>query len=227
MKQSKLTIFFLLFLGLTAVFAQEEPEEEDYIEFNDRRSIVHGVYIGLGGSYGKIDGIDAGILTFKLAYVANRQLEIGFVARGFYADQNNPNIFPDNDGDLIGAYGGLHLEPIFFGQKKINLSFPILLGSGIVGYIEDVEFHEDDFDFEDDVESWDVAFIVEPGISLLYNISRYAQIELGARYRFSSLIRLEPSSITDINGFSAGFGIKLGVFNLGRNRYKKNINDEN
>ncbi|PCJ97199.1 MAG: hypothetical protein COA50_06050 [Flavobacteriaceae bacterium] len=200
-------------------------DDGDYIEFNDRRNIVHGVYMGFSGSYGKIDGIDAAFGSFKIAYVANRQLEIGFVATGFYADQNLPNVFQNNKGDLIGGYGGLHLEPIFFGQKKINLSFPILLGSGIVGYIEDTDFDED-FDFDEDIEDWDVAFVIEPGISLLYNISRYAQLELGVKYRFSSEIRLEPESITDINGFSAGFGFKLGVFNLGKNRYKKNINHE-
>lgn len=225
MKQSKTILLFLLLCSCIQIYGQEN---EEYIEFNDRRNIVHGVYLGFSGSYGKIDGIDAALGSVKIAYVANRQLEIGFVATGFYADHNLPNVFPNSNGDLFGAYGGLHLEPIFFGQRKINLSFPLLLGSGVVGYIEDIDFH-DDFEFKDNnnEESWDVAFVVEPGVSLLYNISRYAQLEVSAKYRFSSQIRLEPASITNINGFSVGFGFKLGVFNLGRNRYKKNIADEN
>lgn len=223
MKQSKTILIFLLLCCCIQIYAQDN---EDYIEFNDRRNIVHGVYIGLSTSYGEVDGIRAALGSVKIAYVANRQLEIGFVGTVFYADQNLPNVFPNNNGDLIGAYGGLHLEPIFFGQKKINLSFPLLLGSGVVGYIEDTEFR-DDFEFDENGEDWDVAFVIEPGVSLLYNISRYAQLEIGAKYRFSSQIRLEPASITNINGFSVGFGFKLGVFNLGRNRYKKNIADEN
>lgn len=222
MNQTKLKLIFFLMLGVGLLQAQES--EEDFIEFNDRRNVVHGVYIGLTGSYGKVDGYDSGLATFKIAYVANRQLEIGFVGTGFYTDRNLPNLFSDSDGDLIGGYGGIHLEPIFFGQKKINLSIPIMLGSGAIGYIKDIEDHPD-YDNED-IEKWDVAFVFEPGVNLLYNISRYAQIEMGVKYRFSSDINLEPQSIKNLNGFSAGFGLKLGVFNLGRNRYKKKISND-
>ncbi|NJB69793.1 hypothetical protein GGR42_000255 [Saonia flava] len=225
MKQSQFIIAFLVVLSFGSIHAQED-ESEDYIEFNDRRNIVHGVYLGFSGSYGKVAGYDSGLFGIKLAYVANQQFEVGFAATAFYADQNLPNVFPDTDGDLLGAYGGLHLEPIFFGKKKVNLSFPVLLGSGIVGYIEDIEENPDP-DFDEDSDTWDIAFIVEPGVSLLYNINRYVQLELGAKYRFSNEVKLTPDSIKNINGFSAGFGIKLGVFNLGRNRYKKSLDNEN
>jgi hypothetical protein len=72
-------------------------------------------------------------------------------------------------------------------------------------------------------DQWDAIFVVEPGVNVLYNISRYVQLEMGVKYRFSSKAELSPDTITRINGFSAGFGVKMGVFNLGRNRYKKNI----
>ena len=62
---------------------------------------------------------------------------------------------------------------------------------------------------------------------MLYNISRYIQFEAGVKYRFSSRLNLESDyDISRINGFSAGLGIKVGVFNMGRNRYKKNIDHE-
>ena len=65
--------------------------------------------------------------------------------------------------------------------------------------------------------------MAEPGVSALFNISRYLQIEAGVKYRFSSRINLPPTRTVNINGFSAGIGIKVGVFNMGRNRYKKNV----
>ncbi|MGB3152474.1 MAG: hypothetical protein WBB27_17600, partial [Maribacter sp.] len=88
-----------------------------------------------------------------------------------------------------------------------------------VGYINvdhdyDQDLNEDDFDG---------IFVAEPGVSLLFNVSRYLQLEAGMKYRFSSEIDLAPGDLKRINGFSAGIGVKMGIFNMGRNRYRKNI----
>ena len=79
-----------------------------------------------------------------------------------------------------------------------------------------------DVDFDDD--DVDAVFVLEPGVSALFNISRFVQIEAGVKYRFSSEIELTDSPIDRINGFTSEIGIKLGIFNMGRNRYKKQLN---
>ncbi|MEP1488375.1 MAG: hypothetical protein ABJK28_08100 [Algibacter sp.] len=215
-------IYLSLFL-LGFVFQMNAQGSGDYIEFNDRKNAVHGVYVGLSTYYGTIDKKDTYSSAFKIAYVANQEFEIGFEAVGFYTDLNNQGL-SNNDRDLLGIYGGLHLEPILFGKSKLNLSFPLLIGGGAVvlldGDIEDAEHTIDDDD-------WDAIFVVEPGINILYNISRYIQLEAGVRHRFSSKIDLESEyNLSRINGFSAGIGLKIGVFNMGKNRYKKKIKDE-
>ncbi|MEP5341324.1 MAG: hypothetical protein ABJL44_17175 [Algibacter sp.] len=215
-------IYLSLFL-LGFVFQMNAQGSDDYIEFNDRKNAVHGVYVGLSTYYGTIDKKDTYSSAFKIAYVANQEFEIGFEAVGFYTDLNNQGL-SNNDRDLLGIYGGLHLEPILFGKSKLNLSFPLLIGGGAVvlldGDIEDAEHTIDDDD-------WDAIFVVEPGINILYNISRYIQLEAGVRHRFSSKIDLESEyNLSRINGFSAGIGLKIGVFNMGKNRYKKKIKDE-
>lgn len=213
-------LFLFLFLSIAILNAQEE-KGQDYIEFNDRKNIVHGVYLGFSANYGLINDEATYLGGIKLAYVANRKFEVGFTAVGFFSNQNVPSISPDNKDGLFGGYGGLHLEPIFFGQKKFNLSFPILIGTGGVSYIENYEDFDDDM--EEELPDWDVAFVFEPGVSVLYNISRYVQFEVSAKYRMSSKIVMSPKTIDNLNGFSAGAGIKIGVFNLGRNRYKKSL----
>lgn len=223
MKINKLIILFILTFYFSNLQAQEQNKSDsDYIEFNDRKNTVHGVYMGLNFQYGTIENSDTYLTSFKIAYVANQQFEVGFVGTGFYTDLNNLGL-DFNDRDLVGFYGGLHLEPIFFSKHKLNLSFPLLIGGGAVGLVRgDI----DDVVWEDD--DWDPVFVVEPGVNVLYNISRYIQFEAGVKYRFSSRINLEPDyDFSRINGFSAGLGIKVGVFNMGRNRYKKDINDEN
>lgn len=210
-----------LFLSIGHFFYTNAQDSKDYIEFNDRNNIVHGVYLGFNGGYGKIKDKDTYIIGLKLAYVANKQLEIGFVTKVLHSNQEISGVFSSNTADLGAVYSGLHLEPIFFSKSKFNLSFPLLIGGGASGYFN-TDWDEGEIERRQE-EDWDAIFIVEPGVNILYNISRYIQIEAGVQYRFSSKIQLTPNTISRINGISVGVGIKLGVFNLGRNRYKKSI----
>lgn len=216
MINNKLVLPFLLVCCIS--WAQDQ-EDSGFIEFNDRRNVVHGVYLGLSTYYGEIDGKDTYLGGLKIAYVANRQFEVGFAGVFLYSEQDNPMTLNE---DLIGGYGGLHLEPILFSKSMVNLSFPMLIGAGGVGYLSN--------DFDDPIDSGDIndddvdaVFVFEPGMNVLFNISRYLQLEAGIRYRFSSKLDLEFNSLSRINGFSGGVGIKVGVFNMGRNRYKKHL----
>ncbi|WP_025740044.1 hypothetical protein [Aquimarina pacifica] len=223
MKQLKNIILFLFIVHYYQLQAQES-NDANYIEFNDRKNIVHGVYLGFNMNYGEIDGKETIGSTIKLAYVANRKVEFGFAIGGFYSKQNITHISTLNKEDLGGVYAGIHIEPIFFSKSKINLSLPLFVGVGVAAYTNtdangNNEINEDDDNL--------VGFsIVKPGISILYNISRYVQLETGIKYRFSSKFDLHPTGPTRIDGVSLGLGLKVGVFNLGRNRYKKNIQND-
>ncbi|WP_405382168.1 hypothetical protein [Maribacter sp. LLG6340-A2] len=221
MKPLQITLLFALFLSAFVSYGQDETDE--YLEFNDRNNVVHGVYVGINMGLGEIDGEHAYIGGLKIAYVANQQFEVGFVGNFLYSEQDIYNNSLSRYEDLIAVYGGLHLEPIFFSKSRVNLSFPLLLGAGAVGYIDDKVKHDDNFEEELDEDDFDEVFVAEPGINALFNISRYLQLEAGIKYRFSSRIELPPTRISRINGFSAGIGIKVGIFNMGRNRYKKNV----
>lgn len=220
MKQLRISLLALVLGATFSSFGQDETDE--YLEFNDRKNVVHGVYLGLDLGVGEIDGEPSYTGGIKVAYVANQQFEVGFAGTFLYSQQDLFNNTLSRNEDLIGAYGGLHLEPIFFSKKRVNLSFPLLLGAGAVGYIEN-NFHDEEYEEELTEDDVDVVFVAEPGVSALFNISRYLQLEAGLKYRFSSRIELPPTRTTRINGFSAGIGVKVGIFNMGRNRYKKNV----
>lgn len=221
MNNQKSIVFILISFFSILGMAQED---DGYVEFNDRNNVVHGVYLGLTMRYGEVDDADTYIGGIKVAYVANQQFEVGFEGNFIYSDQDVFNTALSRREDLIGAYGGLHLEPIFFSKSRVNLSFPLLVGAGGIGVIDD-NFDED-FDEDLTEDDFDAIFVAEPGISALFNISRYLQIEAGVKYRFTSKINLVNSPVDRLNGFSGGIGIKVGVFNMGRNRYKKTIGDD-
>lgn len=219
----KLIILTLGFICFNALNAQIN-ETDDYVEFDDRKNVVHGVYFGFGAHYGRMDSEDTFLATMKLAYVANRQLEIGFAFTGFYNDRPNtqPDLFDGKDVVLFGGYGGFHIEPILFGERFISISFPTLIGGGIVSYRGIDTLENDEVELEKD--DFDNFFIVEPGVNILYNFSRYTQLETGFRYRFTSNYNLSPfKGKGNINGYSIVIGLKVGIFNMGR---KKKIKDK-
>ncbi len=223
MNNQKTTIFLIVILLFGLFSFGQQDDDSDYITFNDRRNVVHGVYLGIGLAYGEIEGEDTYIGSFKVAYVANQQFEVGFIAKGLYSRQDIFNPGSGQNDDLFAGYAGFHLEPILFGKSSVSLSFPLFIGGGAVGYVDRDTFINDD-DFEPDEDDLDAVFVLEPGVSALFNISRFVQVEAGVKYRFSSEIELVDSPIDRINGFSTGIGIKLGIFNMGRNRYKKQLN---
>lgn len=190
-------------------------ESDNYIQFDDRQNVVNGVYLGLNFAYGEMDGKSTYFGGAKIAYVANKQFEVGFSGTGFYSEQNTKGVLKNND--VFGGYGGLHLEPILFGPSKFSLSFPMLVGGGAIAYANK-SLDEIIDGGHGEIEEWEPFFVFEPGVSAQYNISRYLQFEIGVKYRLSSEFDLFPEGIQNINGFSGGIGLKVGVFNMGRNK---------
>ncbi len=212
-KLTIITLLLILFNNNTAL--AQDQEDKDYIEFNDRKNILHGVYLGLDIGYGQIDGGNKMVITgAKIAYVANRIMELGFAVRTFYSPLKQTDRIFNKDFEIFGVYGGLHVENVLFNEKKIKLSIPMLMG---LGYIEGSG------DFSDNTT--DMMLIFEPGVNVLLNINKHVQLESGIRYRYATPIDPLPNVIKDISGISIGFGVKVGVFNLGKNRYKKELKD--
>jgi len=216
-------LILLLFTTLNTLSAQTKniKTTDDYIEFDDRKNIVHGLYLGFGVHYGRIDGEGTIFSTLKLAYVANQKLEIGVAFTGFYNDRPNTrtDLFDGEEIALVGGYAGIHIEPILFGDRFISVSFPLLVGAGSVIFMGNDTFENDE---DIDKDDYDTFFIVEPGVNILYNFTRYTQLETGFRYRFAGDFDLSPYKKGNINGYSVVIGLKVGIFNMGR---KKKIKD--
>ncbi|GAB1856471.1 hypothetical protein MHTCC0001_13060 [Flavobacteriaceae bacterium MHTCC 0001] len=220
---NRIIIFLLVLITYGSNYAQKE-NATDYVEFDDRKNVVHGVYFGFNLHYGELDTRgtrETAFANIKLAYVANQKMEVGFGLTGFFNERPNdrPDLFNGDKIALIGGYMGLHLEPILFGKRFISVSFPVLVGAGAVGYFGN-SFTDEYEDIKE--EDLDKFFIVEPGINILYNFTRFTQLETGIRYRFTSTYNLPPYDSGNLNGFSIGVGLKLGIFNMGR---KKKVKD--
>ena len=218
MKKALYLIICIVFISLNTnaqetKTAVDSTSTSNYIEFNDNTHTVNGVYLGLTFYYGEIDGKSSFMNGLKIAYVANQKFEVGISGVGFFSNQNNNG--PLENNGVFGGYGGIYLVPIFFGGSTFSLTMPITIGAGAVVHSFD-DWHNIDHDYEITAEDWDPFFVFEPGLSLEYNISNNLKFEMGVKYRVTSEVNLYPGSIQNVNGFSGGIGLKIGVFNLGK-----------
>ncbi|MGS0528249.1 hypothetical protein ACU8V7_26615 [Zobellia nedashkovskayae] len=86
MKQLRISLLALVLGATFSSFGQDETNE--YLEFNNRKNVVHGVYLGLDLGVGEIDGEPSYTGGIKVAYVANQQFEVGFAGTFLYSQQD-------------------------------------------------------------------------------------------------------------------------------------------
>ena len=141
----------------------------------------------------------------RAALLVNRRWAFGAGGCGIV---NNP--VPDGFGEgglikLRSYYGGFIFEYIAWPEKVFHVTFPVLVGAGKVEYkgsYRDSETGEDA----------DAYFILEPGLDLEFNITRFWRMDLGASYRYVSGCDLGDVTDDDLSGMAGSLTFKLGKF---------------
>ncbi len=131
---------------------------------------------------------------FRGGWIVNRTLGIGFEGHGVIPTSRYEDIDDSRDVVLVGGYGGMFLELIFFSNQVIHVTFPVSAGAGWLGYTEHWEndftnppftpgdslFHRRDQLIDDDT-----FWYIEPGANLELNISRNFRMCFGVSKRFT------------------------------------------
>jgi len=206
-------------LTISTSYGQRVTSNDNQVEtlFNRDQNITHGGYAGLEFGYTPVAGRSSFLAGFHTAWIVDHTLEIGINAKGFVTNPL-PDLLLDNMNYMYtGGYGGLHIAANIMGNKPINVSFPILLGAGGISYIRTgYNGYYDEFY----PESHYAYFVVEPGIDLQLNVSRFFRVAAGVSYRYTSDIYLVYSDasadpIADpsmLRGLNASIKLKFGKF---------------
>jgi len=137
-------------------------------------------------------------------WIINHRLVLGGIFYGLLNDVEVQNV---TNLKLKYGSGGVLLEYIFSSNKLLHVSIQSMVGAGGVRY--DINKHEDAHDKVN--YSDDSFFVLEPGVSLVLNVSDNFRIGAGATYRFVSGVEYESLSNSDINGASGQVYLKFGV----------------
>ena len=118
-------------------------------------------------------------------WIINRTLGIGFEGHGIIPTAKFDDIDDNQEVNILGGYGGMFLELIFFSNEVVHVTFPVSGGAGWLGYHLVSEDNTMPFPNEDRNVDEDVFWYVEPGANLEFNISRNFRLDFGVSKRFT------------------------------------------
>ncbi|MGB3465553.1 MAG: hypothetical protein WBA74_09795 [Cyclobacteriaceae bacterium] len=145
----------------------------------------------------------------RAGWIINRALGIGFEGFGIiptatFTDIGTQNLTPN------GGYGGMFLEPVFFSNQVVHVTFPVSAGAGWLGYYEDDNANV--FSVNGNEVAEDVFWYVEPGASIEVNIARNFRLAGGVSKRFVEDLEMLETSDGDFETLSYFVTLKIGSF---------------
>lgn len=178
--------------------------------FGRRRS--NGGYGAIWMGYSAIDQKNALQFGARGSWVIQHSFAIGFGGTGFL-NEYHYDVNLDQDVFLTGGYGGLYLEPILFPKSPVHLAFPVLIGVGGVSFVS----YNDEFWDSNFVEDYEGFIIVEPGVDIELNLTRFMRLGMGATYRLPAAFEFANNPNTAayaraLKGFTYNLTFKFGSF---------------
>jgi hypothetical protein len=234
MNTMKICTLVIALFGAIILQAQEEEmkllfHKKDKPE-TEKQKIDNGGYGSINAGWTRIDGKDAIVLGARVAWIANHHFSLGLAGRGFFNNLSSDTYYDpgynanyDPTYSLSGGYGGIFFEPIIAPMSPVHVSFPILIGAGGVTttpanwkYIDFNNYY---------YYNTDAYFVLEPGVDLEFNITKFFRIALGGSYRYTSDIYLQHKYLNELDetvyenisndalrGFNLDISLKFGWF---------------
>ncbi len=193
----------------------QKAEKSDEIKTIFSRGNAIGGYGELSMLYSQINSRDAYTFGARGGVIMGHIMTLGLCGSGFFTDTYWSEGIQENI-TLAGGYGGLFFEPILLPRWPVHVAIPVTIG---VGGLAAARVDQISNDYDDDhynLEASDAFMLVEPGVELELNITKFFRFSIGAYYRYTTNINLNigterlPSDV--LRGFSGGINFKFGKF---------------
>ena len=210
----KLLVLVFIIAGSLSASAQQDGGNGDPNEIKTLMGHNNSVggYGALTMQYSQINNRDAFVFGARGGVLMGHMVGMGLSINGFFNDKHYDPITGYNQ-HLAGGYGGFFFEPILFPKYPVHVSFPVLIGGGGVGVINNNDSNWDNYW---NSEASDAFMVIEPGIEIEMNITHFFRFCIGAYYRYTTDVQIEnPDYNVDpdiLRGFKGGVTFKFGRF---------------
>ncbi|HEX2394824.1 MAG TPA: hypothetical protein VHI78_05720 [Bacteroidales bacterium] len=208
----------VLFTALTITcisYAQHDMDSgsSDEIQTLMGHNNAVGGYGSISIKYTELEDRDAFVFGARAGLIMGHMMTLGLGGAGFFNDVKY-DFATGQDLSLAGGYGGFFFEPIIMPKYPVHVSFPILIGAGGVAVVSVND--EDNWNDNYKSEASDAFMVIEPGIEVELNVTKFFRFCVGGYYRYTSDVDIEDPMFnvpTDIlQGFSGGVTFKFGKF---------------
>jgi hypothetical protein len=211
--QMRTLTLIVAFLAVTiGARAQNEGEYQD-IQTLMRGNESVGGYGAISMQYTELENRDAFVFGARGGVLMGHMVALGLGGSGFFNDMHY-DASSGLDLSLAGGYGGFFFEPILFPKFPVHVAFPVLIGAGGVAVVST----NDNNDWNDhyNSEASDAYMVVEPGVEIELNVTRFFRFCIGGYYRYTSDVDIQDPlfdvSPDILRGFSGGVTFKFGRF---------------
>jgi hypothetical protein len=143
------------------------------------------------------------------AWYINHAFAIGGAGYGLVTNHLAPKVAGMDTARYFNfGYGGGTLEYVVMSDDLLHFSVNTLVGAGAVNH----RFGHFGIDQRNEWDHGDAFFVVEPGVNVEANITKYMRIDVGGSYRWVNGIELDGLSNKDFSGPSANLTLKFGSF---------------
>ena len=209
----------LALLTLSSVYSQKyadtySPEDDKVKSLLGKGNDLNG-FGALDLKVGDFVGERALLAGAYGGFIVNRRYLFGLAGYGLVTNVEFDGSIPGQEDvkklNLHGGYGGVLIGVTIAPRELIHVSIPIVLGAGSWEVVDKDFFVNNPADSEFTVEN-SVFFVVEPGLELEFNITKYFRIGAGATYRYIAGTELDNINDDDTTGINAILSFRFGRF---------------
>ncbi len=194
---------------------------------NDENPRSNGEIQTLFSSKGKPKGYGAFDLTMTVingrntlltgghgGLIFDKKYMIGFGGAGIASSNTFMGIDPAQEMKLVGGYGGLNIGYILSPNDVFHFNFPLFVGIGGLQMVDPSFNFDAQNPYLTDVIDRTIFYIVQPGVNVETNVTKFFRIALGVNYRLTQGAEFESNNIydQDISGLAFSMSFKLGLF---------------
>jgi len=217
MIMKKLMILFTIMAMTFSAYAQQDDgnasNNSDEIQTIMGKNNSVGGYGAITVQYTELEDRDAFVFGARGALVMGHVMSIGLAGSGFFNDVKYDEV-SELDISYAGGYGGFFFEPMIMPKYPVHVSFPILIGAGGLSVVSVDE--NEDWNDNYKSEASDAFMVIEPGVEVELNVTRFFRFCVGAYYRYTSDIDIQDPLFNVekdvLRGFSGGVTFKFGKF---------------
>lgn len=196
-----ISIGCLLFLS-NLLSAQDSGEANTLLDGNSLDTENLGYFVAPSIGFTQMDGSSAALFSLRAGLSLKDQVSVGAY---FNTALNQINPESETLPDIYMDYwtvGGF-AEYTLFSKRMVHLSFPVYIGFG------EVQMDNE----EGDAGLGEANFLqIEPSALLEVNVHRNLRLSAGAGYRVVEEMNYRNFNQSDLSGFTAYIGLKIGIF---------------